>query len=111
MIYIISYPGVTWPSCGVSGGTGEPPESSDGVFDRNKFPPNSDTNVMGELFFFVIWIFNLFLFLILYCECLCKFFYCVRVLLLYNLYLWQTKKKKGKWWCAKSNKNHHVITK
>lgn len=36
-------------SCGVNGGTGLPPESSDGVFDKNKFPPNSETNVIGEL--------------------------------------------------------------
>lgn len=31
------------------GGTGDPPLSSDGVFDKNKLPPNSETNVMGEL--------------------------------------------------------------
>lgn len=42
------------PSCGVNGGTGEPPDSSDGVFDKNKLPPNSDTNVMGELMIFII---------------------------------------------------------
>jgi hypothetical protein len=30
-------------------GTGDPPLSSDGVFDKNKLPPNSETNVMGEL--------------------------------------------------------------
>lgn len=34
---------------GVSGGTGEPPDSSDGVFDKNKLPPSSDTSVIGEL--------------------------------------------------------------
>lgn len=53
-----SYPAVTDPpvcaSCGVSGGTGEPPESSDGVLDKNKFPPSSETNVMGELFRFEV---------------------------------------------------------
>lgn len=37
-------------SCWTSGGgTGEPPLSSDGVFDKNKLPPNSETSVMGEL--------------------------------------------------------------
>jgi hypothetical protein len=35
-------------SCG-NGGTGEPPDSSDGVLDKNKLPPISETNVMGEL--------------------------------------------------------------
>lgn len=35
-------------SCG-SGGIGEPPLSSDGVLDKNKLPPISETNVMGEL--------------------------------------------------------------
>lgn len=35
-------------SCG-KGGTGEPPLSSDGVLDKNKLPPISETNVMGEL--------------------------------------------------------------
>ena len=35
--------------CG--GGIGDPPLSSDGVFDKNKLPPISETNVMGELFF------------------------------------------------------------
>lgn len=37
---------------GVNGGTGEPPDSSDGVFDKNKLPPSSDTSVMGELYAF-----------------------------------------------------------
>lgn len=36
-------------SWGVIGGTGLPPESSDGVLDMNKLPLNSDTNVIGEL--------------------------------------------------------------
>lgn len=36
--------------CGVNGGTGLPPESSDGVFDRNRLPPNSETSVIGELY-------------------------------------------------------------
>lgn len=31
------------------GGTGEPPLSSDGVLDKNKLPPISETKVMGEL--------------------------------------------------------------
>lgn len=31
------------------GGIGEPPLSSDGVFDKNKLPPNSETSVIGEL--------------------------------------------------------------
>lgn len=48
------YPVEIWPSewveCGVNGGTGEPLESSDGVFE-NKLPPNSETKVMGELIF------------------------------------------------------------
>lgn len=35
-------------SCG-KGGIGEPPLSSDGVLDKNKLPPISETNVMGEL--------------------------------------------------------------
>jgi hypothetical protein len=35
-------------SCDI-GGTGEPPLSSDGVFDKNKLPPISETKVMGEL--------------------------------------------------------------
>lgn len=35
--------------CTSGGGTGEPPLSSDGVFDKNKLPPNSETSVMGEL--------------------------------------------------------------
>lgn len=39
-----------WVSCGVSGGTGDPPDSSDGVLDKNKFPPNSETSVIGELY-------------------------------------------------------------
>lgn len=47
------YPDVTWALLswvfGVNGGTGEPPDSSDGVFDKNKLPLNSDTNVIGEL--------------------------------------------------------------
>lgn len=34
---------------GVRGGTGDPPDSSDGVFDKNKLPPSSDTSVIGEL--------------------------------------------------------------
>lgn len=46
----MAYPDEFWESCGVVGGTGEPPDSSDGVLDKNKLPPNSDTNVMGELF-------------------------------------------------------------
>lgn len=32
-----------------NGGIGEPPLSSDGVLDKNKLPPISETNVMGEL--------------------------------------------------------------
>lgn len=32
-----------------NGGTGEPPLSSDGVLDKNKLPPISETKVMGEL--------------------------------------------------------------
>lgn len=35
---------------GVNGGTGDPPDSSDGVFDKNKLPPSSETSVIGELF-------------------------------------------------------------
>lgn len=55
ILFTWSYPGVLWlllePSWifGVCGGTGDPPESSDGVFDKNKLPPSSDTNVIGEL--------------------------------------------------------------
>lgn len=40
---------------GVSGGTGDPPDSSDGVLDKNRLPPSSETSVIGELqllFFF-----------------------------------------------------------
>lgn len=55
-----SYPDEIWPSewveCGVNGGTGEPLESSDGVFE-NKLPPNSETKVMGELIFLYV-VFN-----------------------------------------------------
>lgn len=52
----ISYPTIEdkslFESCCVrGGGTGEPPLSSDGVFDKNKLPPISETNVIGELFF------------------------------------------------------------
>lgn len=35
---------------GVSGGTGDPPDSSDGVFDKNRLPPSSETSVIGELY-------------------------------------------------------------
>lgn len=35
---------------GVKGGTGDPPDSSDGVFDKNRLPPSSDTSVIGELY-------------------------------------------------------------
>jgi hypothetical protein len=44
-----SYPD-SFESFGVMGsGIGEPPLSSDGVFDKNKLPPISETNVIGEL--------------------------------------------------------------
>lgn len=58
---INSYPAVAWaeelyalPSWafGVKGGTGDPPDSSDGVFDKNKLPPSSETSVIGELYGF-----------------------------------------------------------
>lgn len=49
-----SYPGVAEPSCEDNGGTGEPPDSSDGVFDRNKLPPSSDTSVIGELHIVIV---------------------------------------------------------
>lgn len=60
-IFFISYPGteplpealLPSPLCGVSGGTGDPPDSSEGVFDKNRLPPNSETNVIGELFFLI----------------------------------------------------------
>lgn len=55
-VALFPYPGVEWLPlswCWIFGvsGTGDPPESSDGVFDRNKLPPSSETNVMGELIF------------------------------------------------------------
>lgn len=50
------YPGVLKHSecveCGVTGGIGDPPLSSDGVLE-NKFPLNSDTSAIGELFLLV----------------------------------------------------------
>lgn len=54
-MFSFSYPDDEWLPlswCWIFGvnGTGDPPESSDGVFDRNKLPPSSETNVMGELF-------------------------------------------------------------
>lgn len=39
---------------GVRGGTGDPPDSSDGVFDKNRLPPSSETSVIGELYVFRI---------------------------------------------------------
>lgn len=47
------------PLCGVSGGTGDPPDSSDGVFDKNRLPPSSETNVIGELFLIFFQVFVL----------------------------------------------------
>lgn len=68
LLYIFfSYPEALLPSplCGVSGGTGDPPDSSDGVFDKNRLPPNSETNVIGELFlYFFLSIFLVFLFVL-----------------------------------------------
>lgn len=65
-----SYPIVAWlmvlltyelapPSWvfGVSGGTGDPPDSSDGVFDKNRLPPSSETSVIGELQLFFVFCF------------------------------------------------------
>lgn len=48
--FVFAYPAVDSlsESCD-KGGIGEPPLSSDGVLDKNKLPPISETNVMGEL--------------------------------------------------------------
>lgn len=72
LYFFFSYPGAIFeplpeallpsPLCGVSGGTGDPPDSSDGVLDKNRLPPNSETNVIGELFLniFIVCFFFLF---------------------------------------------------
>lgn len=83
----LPYPGVVWPPpswwiFGVNG-TGEPPDSSDGVFDRNKLPPSSDTNVIGELIFIII-LFDFFFHF---------FFICVFVEGVFYKYLQRNEKK------------------
>ena len=51
-MFFFAYPAVAEDSLNEScdnGGMGEPPLSSDGVLDKNKLPPISETKVIGEL--------------------------------------------------------------